>query len=256
MKFSRLREKRGGQVFSTFLFYGVTVPVVFSILILMMPVVFVSPKFAFRLYSRLMRVVLFFLNIFLGIRVTFENLALLEDLKKQYPCFLLAVKHQSIVETLIFSLFFDSFNIILKKEALKIPIAGFYMKHMKFIAIDRNEGKQALKSMIEQCEKSVQEGRPILIFPEGTRVPVGQKGVYRKGVAVLYKNLSVPILPVAHNAGAFFPHRQLSKKPGVITFRFLPPILLGLEEEEALATVEKSIESACQDLASRPERKG
>jgi 1-acyl-sn-glycerol-3-phosphate acyltransferase len=205
-------------------------------------------------YSFLARRSIFFLRIFLGIRICFEDEKYLEKLKTEYPCFLLAVKHQSVIETLLFSIFFESFNTIHKKEILRVPLIGWYMKKMKFISIDRNAGQGTLQKMIQQSKESLEEKRPILIFPEGTRVPFGQRRPYRRGVAVLYKHLQIPILPVAHNAGEFFPVGKFAKKPGCITVRFLPPIYPGKSETEVLQTLENCIESACHDFTKEKKR--
>lgn len=232
----------------TTLFYSLFGILVFVVLITLWPFIYLFPRLPFWIFSFLAHLMLIFLRIFLGIRLRFENVHFLRDIQKQFNSFLIASKHQSELETLLFALFLNSFKIVYKKEIDKVPVIGAYMRCMGFIAIDRRAGRRAVTDLIEKGRNAAEQGRPVLIFPEGTRTSVGQKGRYHAGVALMYKEIGIPILPVAHNAGAVFPPHVFVKKPGVITVCFLPPIFPGLEVAEALSELEERIETGCQRL--------
>lgn len=232
----------------TALFYGIFGTLVFAVLIPLWPFIYLFPRLPFWIFTFLARLMLLFLRVFLGIRLCFENVDILRNTQRQFQSFLIAPKHQSELETLIFALFLDSFKIIYKREIDKVPVIGAYMRQMGFISIERGGGRRAVKELIEKGHQAVADACPILIFPEGTRTPIGQRGRYHAGVALMYKELDIPILPVAHNAGAVFPPHVFVKEPGTITVRFLPLILPGLEASEVLAELEERIETACLDL--------
>lgn len=237
----------------TVLFYGLFGTLVFLVLIPLWPFIYVFPRLPFWIFTFLARLMLVFLRGLLGIHLRFENIHILRDVQLTFKSFLIAPKHQSELETLIFALFLDSFKIIYKQEIDKVPIIGAYMRCMGFISIDRRKGRQAVADLIEKGSQAVKQGCPILIFPEGTRTSFGQKGKYHVGVALMYDKLGIPILPVAHNAGAIFPPHVFVKKPGTITIRFLAPILPGLTISEALALLEERIETECQKLETNLE---
>jgi 1-acyl-sn-glycerol-3-phosphate acyltransferase len=161
----------------------------------------------------------------------------------------LASKHQSELETVIFASILNDFSIIHKIELWNMPLIGTYMRRANFIAIDRRAGARALQEIVEKGSEAVGVKRPILIFPEGTRVPFGQRGKYHRGVVTLYKKLNVPILPVAHNAGQYFSLKTFIKRRGHIVFNFLPPIEPGKAEDDVLPLLEEAIESACAEIS-------
>jgi 1-acyl-sn-glycerol-3-phosphate acyltransferase len=230
-------------VFYLAVFLLILVPVV-----LLWPLIYISRKIPFLIFATLTRFLLLIMKIVLRINVEFKNVHLLQELKTKYGCFLIAPKHQSEIETLVFSIFFDSFQIVYKKEVNKIPIISSYMKRMNFIAIDRKKGKSTVQYLIKQGEKSVINKTPILIFPEGTRTPFGQRGHYHIGIALMYGSIGVPILPIAHNAGECFRLKAFIKYPGTVTFLFLQPILPGYSHSEIPAMLETNIETACDEL--------
>lgn len=235
--------------FRSVLFYTILAFIVGLVLIIFWPFIYVFPKLPFYIFSNLTRFMLILMRGLLGIKIRFENTQILQDLQKKFKCFIIAPKHQSEVETLIFSIFMDSFKIIYKKEVQKVPIISHYMKCMNFIPIDRKAGKKTVQDLINYGEKAVLENCPLIIFPEGTRMPFGKRGHYHAGVALMYKSLDIPILPVAHNAGAVFPSHVFTKYPGTITFRFLEPILPGKDALETLKQLEERIEYACENMA-------
>ncbi len=131
------------------------------------------------------------------------------------PCIIFC-KHQSTWETMALQLYFTPQVWIIKRELLWIPFFGWTLASMKSIAIDRSSGKMALKKIVTQGTQRLQEANWIIIFPEGTRTRPGQKESYKIGGAMLAKNSSFDILPIAHNAGEFWPKGQFIKKPGTI----------------------------------------
>jgi len=166
-----------------------------------------------------------------------------------HGAFIVAAKHQSTFETMKLHLILNDPAIVLKKELLRIPIWGPYLKSTGMIPIDRGAGRRAVGPMMEASEKAKAEGRPIVIFPQGTRIPVGVKRSYKAGVAALYHQLALPILPLALNSGLFWPKRGM-KHGGTVTFSFLPPIEPGLEPESALSLLEQRLETETDRLVA------
>jgi len=160
-----------------------------------------------------------------------------------------AVKHQSAWETLFLSRYLNFPAFVLKKELLSIPLFGWYMKKSGMIAVDRKAGASALRSMARQATEALEGGRSILIFPEGTRVAPGQSQPYQPGVAALYGQLKVPVVPVALNSGLFWGRRAFVKKPGTIMVEILPPIPPGLDRKAVMRELENRIETSAMALA-------
>jgi 1-acyl-sn-glycerol-3-phosphate acyltransferase len=165
---------------------------------------------------------------------------------------IIASKHQSSWETLVFSRTFPGAAIVLKRELLFIPIVGWAMARAGNIAVARGDGAQALRGLVKQAKATVAEGRSILIFPEGTRVAVGAEKPYQVGTAALYRQLGVPVVPVALNSGLFWGRRKWVKRPGRITVQILPPIAPGLRREEFMTTLRDRIEGATARLVENP----
>jgi 1-acyl-sn-glycerol-3-phosphate acyltransferase len=163
---------------------------------------------------------------------------------------IIASKHQSSWETLAFTLLFPDSAIVLKRELLFIPIVGWAMARAGNVAVARGEGASALRGLLRQARGVIDDGRSILIFPEGTRVAVGAERPYQVGTAALYRQLGVPVVPVALNSGVFWGRRKFVKKPGVINVQILPPIAPGLGREAFMATLRERIEGATSDLVA------
>ena len=138
---------------------------------------------------------------------------------------------------------------VLKRELLWIPFFGWALALMSPIAIDRSRGARAAKRLAGLGQIRVAQGFWILIFPEGTRMPPGQRGRYRVGAAWLAARLGVPVVPVAHNAGMFWGRNAFFKRPGTITVQIGAPIdPAGLAPEAINATAEEWIESRMESL--------
>lgn len=162
--------------------------------------------------------------------------------------FIVASKHQSAFETFVFHLILGDPAYILKRELLWIPFFGWYLGKSGVIAIDRSAGTKALKAMVKGAEEAAAEGRPVVIFPEGTRAAPGAKLPYHTGVAMLYGALKVPVVPVALNSGLFWRRRGFAKKPGVLTLEALEPIQPGMDRKAFMAELETRIEAATDRL--------
>lgn len=165
---------------------------------------------------------------------------------------ILACKHQSTWETLAFSRLFPGSATVLKRELLFIPIVGWAMARAGNIAVERGDGARALRGLVRQAKAALAEGRSILIFPEGTRTEVGSQRAYQVGTAALYRQLGVPVVPVALNSGLFWGRRKFIKRPGVITVEILPAIAPGLGRDAFISTLRERIEAATARLVQNP----
>jgi 1-acyl-sn-glycerol-3-phosphate acyltransferase len=162
--------------------------------------------------------------------------------------YIIAAKHQSFLETFALLKHSPEFAIILKKSLKYIPMFGLYLIVSKQIGIDRERGRSALSQLIEQAGAVLREGRPIYIYPEGTRRRPGAPPIYKQGVAVLYSETGVPCLPVAVNTGVFWGRRGFRRRPGTAVIQYLPPIPPGLERDAFAQRLQASIEAACARL--------
>lgn len=159
-----------------------------------------------------------------------------------------AIKHQSAWETLALLTLTPPITAILKRELLRIPIYGWYLHKVGMVPIDRGAGAGAMKKVIRHARIMLTAGRSFMIAPEGTRVPPGETRRYRPGVVALYKDLGLPVIPVALNSGLYWPKGRWSKPPGTVLIEFLPPIAPGLTKDELLATLKERIEPATRKL--------
>lgn len=133
-------------------------------------------------------------------------------------------KHQSTWETFALKLFFPHSVYVAKRELLWIPFFGWAFAALDYIYINRNAGRRVMSQLIEQAREKVANGYGITIFPEGTRTALGASTSYKKGGAVIATRTGTPIIPVAHNAGEFWPRHSFLKWPGTITVSIGPSI--------------------------------
>jgi 1-acyl-sn-glycerol-3-phosphate acyltransferase len=172
----------------------------------------------------------------------------IENLPKQ-PCIVLC-KHQSAWETLALQVVFPPQVWVLKRELFWIPFFGWALALTSPIGIKRSDGKGAMKQLLKQGKERLAQGFCVVIFPEGTRVPYGQRGKYKIGGAMLAASSGVPVIPVAHNAGRLWGRNAFSKHPGLITMSIGSPVQTeGRKAEEINAEVEAWIENEIQQLA-------
>lgn len=163
---------------------------------------------------------------------------------------IIAAKHQSAWDTLIFHVLLDDPVYVVKRELLTVPLLGWYFRRAGNIPIARVEGFRALKELLPAVEHALSQGSQIIIFPEGTRVSAGQRRPYKPGIAALYAHACVSVVPVALNSGLFWGRRHFLKRPGLITLEVLPAVPPGLERRIFLGELERRIESATARLVA------
>lgn len=161
---------------------------------------------------------------------------------------IIAAKHQSAWETLVFHWLVPEVAVGLKEELTRLPVFGWYLMRAGNIRIDRGAAARAIRSLVEGAKRSIAEGLSVLIFPEGTRRAPGDPPDYKPGVAALYTALKVPVVPVALNSGLFWRRRGIIKRPGRIVVQFLEPIPPGLDRKTFMRLLEDRIETATTNL--------
>ena len=152
---------------------------------------------------------------------------------------LVALKHESFYEAIDLPAMFDRPSVFAKAELMRLPLWGFAADRYGLVAVERGQGAKALRAMLNAAKKYSADGRPLLIFPEGTRVPHGQRAELQSGFAGLYKLLGLPVVACAIDSGPLY-HRRW-KRPGTVTFRFSEPIPPGLPREEIEQRVQDAI---------------
>ncbi len=167
---------------------------------------------------------------------------------------LIAAKHQSAWETLALILVVRNPAFVMKKALLWTPPFGPYLWKAGMIAIDRGSGAKAIRAMQTAAADVIAEGRPIVVFPEGTRRAPGAPPDYKSGVAALYRGIGRPTAPVALNSGQFWGRNAFAKRPGRIVLAFLEPIPPGLERRTFMRRLEDEIETASTALAEEAEQ--
>lgn len=183
----------------------------------------------FRFVTRLNFLYVFLIRWCCGIKVIVEGY---ENLPTQ-GAYVVVANHQSEWETIFFQTLIRPHSIVLKQELLKIPFFGWALAMLEPIALDRSQKRGALKALLGQGKDRLERGVPVIIFPQGTRLATGEMGVFNKGGAMLAVSNQVSLIPMAHNAGIFWPGKTLLKKPGTITLRIGVPIAtteLGVSE--------------------------
>jgi 1-acyl-sn-glycerol-3-phosphate acyltransferase len=204
-----------------------------------------SPLTRYRLISSYARTMLWLLRVVCGIRHQVRGM---ENIPSE-PCVVLC-KHQSAWETLALQVIFPPQAWVLKRELLWLPFFGWGLAMTSPIAINRSDGKGAVKQLLKQGKERLAQGFFVVIFPEGTRIPFGQRGKYKIGGALLAASASVPVVPVAHNAGRLWGRNSFIKRPGLVTMSIGATIdSAGLKAEEINVRTEAWIENEIQQLA-------
>lgn len=164
-------------------------------------------------------------------------------------------KHSSTWETLALQAVFPDQAWVLKQELLKVPFFGWGLRMLQPIAIDRSAGRKAVDQIAKQGEEKLKQGRWLVIFPEGTRVPAGEVGRYGVGGPVVAIKTGAHVVPVAHNAGYFWPRQSLKIYPGTIDMVIGEPIQVDDVSPQALKKqVEQWIEGTVAELPKGPGR--
>lgn len=219
-------------------------PLFSLLLILARPFGFPASWFWAKLWSR---TIFLLLRLICGIRIAIEGREHFPD----EPCVVVA-KHQSAAETVAMPLLIPPYTWILKRELFQIPFFGWALAIMGTIGIRRGSPREAIKQVIADGSARLEQGRWVVIFPEGTRSSVGTTGNYQPGGVILAQKAQVGILPLAHNAGALWPKRGFIKQPGTITFRFMPYIsseeVTATKRNDLLERLQSDIESTTREL--------
>ena len=172
--------------------------------------------------------------------------------------FIVAAKHQSAYETMKLHILFDDPAVVLKRELLRIPLWGRYLQKIDPIAIDRSNKDQAIKSLLAGVDHVREQKRPIVIFPQGTRVrwnATPQEKPYKIGVARMQESSGLPIIPMALNSGIFWPRNSWIKRPGRVIFEFLPSIQPQKSAAETIKNIEKILEAHSTALIQESQAK-
>jgi 1-acyl-sn-glycerol-3-phosphate acyltransferase len=218
----------------------------FNLIVLMilgLPVLFVGRRGVFALARLWGRSSLWLLENICGLKVEFRGL---QNIPR--GGYIIASKHQSILETFALLLHAPDFAYVLKRELTFIPFFGWYLKGAEQIGIDRSSGRSAVSILSDRATAVLNAGRQIFIFPEGTRRVPGAPPQYKFGVAKLYEDTGAPCLPVALNTGLFWGRRGFLRRAGVAVIEYLPPIGPGLTRDAFIATLQSSIEAQCNRL--------
>ncbi len=235
-------SKVRSYIFNTYLYLGT-----FVLCILFLPTMFFTTKASGcfpRIWSKIMRKGL---KHICKIEVEIKGL---ENLPKESG-YIVASKHQSAMETVLFHGIIPNLFYVLKQELLWLPLAGLYFLKTGCIAIDRKGGTKTMRKMVTGVKKNLARGMNLTIFPEGTRTEPGSKKPYTPGVAFLYEQLNAPIVPVALNTGLCWGRNQPIKKPGIVTISFLPPIEPGHNKRQFMQELYDAIETE-QDKLPHP----
>ena len=165
---------------------------------------------------------------------------------------LFLAKHQSTWETLAFQQILPPHVWVLKRELFKVPFFGWGLKMLKPIAIDRTAGRRAVEQLVDQGIKKLASGWSVMIFPEGTRVKPGKEVRYKLGGSILASQAKFPVVPVAHNAGEFWPRHSFIKWPGTITVVIGKPVhAYGRKPEEINEEIKHWIEARMAEISDQ-----
>jgi len=222
-------------IFNIFLYAGII-----SVFILALPTLILPAKFALYCGKFLAYYIILILRLFLNTKVIFHGLENLGKVEK----FFIASAHQSMFETFVFQAPLNFPIFILKKELLNIPLFGWYLRKIGSIEIIREKTTKKNLSFLDKIKKTIQKhNRPLLIFPQGTRVKFNDRSPFKKGVGRIYDSLKMSCVPVALNSGKIWPKNSFIKYPGDIHVSFLEPIEPGLEKNIFLKVLEEKIYS-------------
>ena len=233
------------QIIRSLIFNLFFYSVVIVVLIIATPTLILPKKFTLLFGKLLANLIILILRITLNTKVIFHGL---ENLKK-VDKFFVASAHQSVLETFILQSPLDFPIFILKKELLKIPLFGWYLKKIGSIEIVRETTTKDNLNFFEKIKKVIdRDNRPLLIFPQGTRVKFGERAPFKKGAGRIYDALNIPCIPVALNTGKIWPKNNFIKYSGDIHISFLEPIMPGIDKNEFLNQLETKIYSEIENF--------
>ncbi len=213
--------------------------------IIQLPLALLPQKVTIFFWDKIMmRIALFWVHLFAGIKFEVRGKENILPQNAIYAC-----KHESALETYTFTQFVPTITYILKKELVFVPLFGWTQYFYGMIPVNRKGGAKAMKHMLTAVKKCTDTGRPVVIFPEGTRCQPGTTKGYKSGVLFLAENLHLPVVPVAVNTGFFWAKNSFLRHKGTAIFEFLPAISAeGKTKEEFMSELENAIESKCAEL--------
>ncbi|HZP75925.1 MAG TPA: lysophospholipid acyltransferase family protein [Pseudolabrys sp.] len=192
---------------------------------------------------------LWLLRVICGLHVEWRGLE-----KIPHGPLIVAAKHQSTWETFALISLFENPLFIIKRELMWIPVFGWYTWKGRMVPVDRGAGSSAFADMTQRASAELDQGRQLIIFPEGTRRPAGAEPKYKFGVAHLYAGTDVACLPVALNSGLYWPRRKFMRYPGKVVVEILDPIAPGLDRNSFFARVREAIEASTARLTDEGRR--
>ncbi len=172
-----------------------------------------------------------------------------EHLPPEGPA-LIASMHQSAFDTMIWMLLVPWPCYVLKRELVRIPVFGAMCTATDMIAVDRDAGANAIRGLLRETDRVLQDRRQIVIFPEGTRTAPGQLGELQPGIAAMARHSGLPVIPVATDSGFCWGRRAFRKRPGVIRITIRPPLQTGLPRAELMARLEQEFNEGAAALAT------
>ena len=228
-------------LFNLFFYLGVIV-----VFLIALPALILPAKVTLLFGKLLGHYTVFVVRFFLNTKVEFKGIENIPSSEKYF----VASAHQSIFETFALQSVLDYPVFILKKELLKIPLFGLYLKKIKSIEIVRNTTTKENINFFDKVANIIKsEKRPLLIFPQGTRVKVNDTVPFKKGVGRIYEALNIACVPVALNSGKVWPKDGVIKYPGKITVSFLKPIEPGLNRDEFIRNLEMKIYDEIKNIS-------
>ncbi|MCQ4634887.1 1-acyl-sn-glycerol-3-phosphate acyltransferase [Shinella sp. CPCC 100929] len=162
--------------------------------------------------------------------------------------YIFAPKHQSFWDAYALLPWLDDPFYILKRELTWIPLFGWYLKKQRMVPVDRSARGKVMAAVMERTKAEMNSGRQLIIYPEGTRRPPGAPPEYKYGIARLYRDLQVPVVPVVMHPGLFWPRRKAMRYPGHFKVRILSPIAPGMDPDAFLAHLIDVMETASDRL--------
>ncbi len=228
-------------LFNLFLYTGIVV-----VFLIALPTLFLPSKFTLFFGKLLGHYVIFVVKIFLNTQVEIKGANNIPKTEKYF----VASAHQSMFETFALQAILDYPVFILKKELLKIPLFGLYLKKIKSIEIVRNTTTKDNLNFFDKIATIVKnENRPLLIFPQGTRVKIKERMPFKKGAGRIYEALNISCVPIALNSDKVWPKKGIIKHPGKITISLLEPIKPGLNRNEFIKSLEKKIYDEIENIS-------
>ena len=229
------------SILFTILFYLALI----LVFIIALPTLILPSKATLICGKILAHIIIFLLRFVLGVKVTFSGT---ENLKKNER-FFVASAHQSLLETFILQAPLQYPIFILKKELLKIPLFGWYLKKIGSIDIVRDTTTKDNLNFFDKIKNNIKiSKRPLLIFPQGTRIKFGEKTPFKKGVGRIYEAINIPCVPVALNTGKVWPKKSFLKYSNDIHINFLEPIEPGKEKDQFVKNLETQIYTSIDKL--------